>query len=267
RALARDLAKTHTVAVLAPASTLSHFDLDQVPNVTAIACAMSTQLHPRDVTSIRELRRRIHHFAPDIIHAHGFRAGLLSLLAARAPAAVTPAESEGLRRELLDGFPGNAMLALMVGRVAPQKNYELLIDVAERLTDLPLHIVIAGAADAGVQTELTERLARTDLGAARVSFLGPRSDVSALMSAADCYLLTSHWEARALVVQEALAAGLPIIASKVGGIPELVAGAGILVDPASPAAADEFASAIRELSDPATRREWSARARARAAEL
>src|SRR5690625_6112064 len=44
---------------------------------------MSTQLHPRDVTSIRELRRRIHHFAPDIIHAHGFRAGLLSLLAAR----------------------------------------------------------------------------------------------------------------------------------------------------------------------------------------
>lgn len=332
RALARDLAKTHTVAVLAPASTLSHFDLDQVPNVTAIACAMSTQLHPRDVTSIRELRRRIHHFAPDIIHAHGFRAGLLSLLAARrspvpvvvswhnqasgrgikqrlehavesfiarradltlgasedlaeraravggtrvdfapvaapAPAAVTPAESEGLRRELLDGFPGNAMLALMVGRVAPQKNYELLIDVAERLTDLPLHIVIAGAADAGVQTELTDRLARTDLGAARVSFLGPRSDVSALMSAADCYLLTSHWEARALVVQEALAAGLPIIASKVGGIPELVAGAGILVDPASPAAADEFASAIRELSDPAGRREWSARARARAAEL
>ena len=293
---------------------------------------MSTQLHPRDVTSVRELRRRIHHFAPDIIHAHGFRAGLLALLAARrspvpvvvswhnqasgrgikqklehgvesfiarradltlgasedladrarsvggtrvdfapvaapAPKVVTPAETEALRRELLAGFPSDAILALMVGRVAPQKNYELLIDIAEQLTDLPLQIVIAGAADADVQAELTERLARTDLGAAQVTFLGPRNDVSALMSAADCYILTSHWEARALVLQEALAAELPIVASKVGGIPELIAGAGVLVNPASPTAADEFAGAIRELSDPAARSEWSARARARAEEL
>src|SRR5699024_7153495 len=93
------------------------------------------------------------------------------------------------------------------------------------------------------------------------------NDVSALMNAADYYLLTSHWEARALVVQEALAAGLPIVASKVGGIPELVSDAGILIDPASPTAAREFASAVRELGEPGTRHEWSVRARERAAEL
>lgn len=332
RALARDLATTHTVSILAPASTIEHFDLANVPNVTPIFCEISTQMHPRDFRSVHQIRKRIRHFAPDIIHAHGFRAGLLTLLAARhspspvvvswhnqasargfkqrlehrvesyiarradltlgasedladraravggervdfapvaapAPKAIPAQDVKGLRRELLEGFPDGAMLALMVGRVAPQKNYELLIDAAERLTDLPLHIVIAGAADADVQRELTRRLERADLGGVRVSFLGARNDISALMKAADYYLLTSHWEARALVVQEALAAGLPIVASKVGGIPGLVSDAGILIDPASPIAADEFASAIRELGEPGNRRMWSARARARAAEL
>ncbi len=49
-----------------------------------------------------------------------------------------------------------------------------------------------------------------------------------LLAAADVFLLTSHWEARALVVQEAMQAGVPVVARPVGGIPELVGDAALL---------------------------------------
>lgn len=332
RALARDLAQEHTVSVLAPSSTIEHFSLADIPDVTPIACEMSTQFHPRDLGAVREMRQRIHHFRPDVVHAHGFRAGLLTLLArgrrplpvvvswhnqasatglkgrvenrvesfiadradltlgasedlaerarevggknvefapvaAPTPSPVTASQREQVRAELLTGAAQGTLLGLMVGRVAPQKNYELLIEIATRLADLPIHFVIAGAADSRVRSELAAALQAANLGAVRVSFLGPRSDVSALMEAADFYLLTSHWEARALVLQEALIAGLPIVASEVGGIPELVSDAGVLIDPVGAAAPDRFAAAIRDLTDPQVRRRWAARAHRRGREL
>ncbi len=332
RALARDLAANHTVSVLAPPSTIEHFALGQVPEVTVISCDISTQFHPRDLSSVREIRRRIHHFRPDVIHAHGFRAALLTLLArgrsgppvvvswhnqasatgvkgllesraesfiakraaltlgasedlalrarevggrnvafapvaAPSPKPVTDAERERVRGDLLGEAAPEALLGLMVGRVAPQKNYELLLRIAALLTDVPMHVVVAGAADPHLQKNLLDELEAMDLGAVKITFLGPRSDVSALMAAADFYLLTSHWEARALVLQEALIAGLPIVASEAGGIPELVSDAGVLVDPAAADAPELFAAAIRDLTDPQVRRQWAVRAKARGEEL
>lgn len=332
RALARDLSASHEVAIAAPPSTLEHFSLPDLPGVRPLVCHISTQMHPRDASSIRELRGHIGSFSPDVIHAHGFRAGLLTLLArgsspvpvvvswhnqasgagwrrrvqqwvesyiarradltlgasedlaerARqvggsnvefAPVAapelarVPAQDAAALRRELLGSRPDGAVLGLLVGRIAPQKNYPLLIEAATHLTDLPVTFVIAGAADEDLLSELRQTLARTDLGGVQIEFLGPRSDVGALMAAADLYVLTSHWEARALVLQEALIAGLPIVASDAGGIPELVGDAGVLIDPHSPAAPEEFAGAIRSLMDPAARTEWGRRAAERGATL
>lgn len=332
RGLARDLAGEHTVGIVAPRLTISHFQLDLLADVAVAECPISTHMHPRDLACTRKLRRAIRRFSPDIIHAHGFRAGLLTLLAARGqpgavvvswhnqatgsgarralqerverfiarrahlvlgasedladrarevggrrvafapvaaplPAQLPPGEAPVLRRELLTGAPDGALLVLMVGRVAPQKNYDLLIDAGRHLTDVPAHVVIAGAADPAVRGHLRERIEREDLGEFQISFLGPREDVTALMAAADVYLLTSHWEARALVLQEALVAGLPIIASEAGGIPGLIAGAGVLIDPHTLSAAEDFARAIRDLRDPAAREPLSRRARKRAAEL
>ena len=78
-------------------------------------------------------------------------------------------------------------------------------------------------------------------------------------------MLTSVWEARALVLQEALIAGKAIVATATGGSPELVGDAGILVADDDDRA---LAEAVAELaSDPARRAELGARARARAAQL
>lgn len=332
RALARDLAAEHEVTVAAPRSTLEHFAMAELPGVSVVEHPMSTRFHPRDLASIRRLRRLIAEVEPDLVHAHGFRAGLLSVLAARAgprpatvvtwhnqasgrgvrgwveqrmerllarradltlgasedlaerarqvgspgavfapvaapaPALVSAGEAESLREQFLTGMGPGALVGLAVGRVAPQKNYDLLIDAAARSTTA-VHFLIAGAADPTLLQQLTARIAATDLRRCRISFLGPRTDVTALMAAADFYVLTSHWEARALVLQEALRAGLPLIATATGGTPALVGHAGVLIDPASPVAAAEMAAAIDALADPALRAERAKESLSRAAQL
>ncbi len=85
----------------------------------------------------------------------------------------------------------------------------------------------------------------------RVRLLGPVDDVASLLGAADLMLLTSTWEARALVAQEALLAGLPLVATRVGGIVELVGDAAVLVDPTD---AEAAAAAVRALVEDRARR-------------
>jgi glycosyltransferase involved in cell wall biosynthesis len=82
----------------------------------------------------------------------------------------------------------------------------------------------------------------------RVKFLGSRSDIPEFMASLDVFALASRAEPLGLVVLEAIAAGVPVVASRVGGIPEIIDSdqRGILVDPESPQA---FAAAITEIID------------------
>jgi glycosyltransferase involved in cell wall biosynthesis len=77
-------------------------------------------------------------------------------------------------------------------------------------------------------------------------FLGVRSDVEALLSAADGFVLSSAWEGMPNVVMEALAAGVPVVATQVGGVTELVeeGESGLLVRPRDPEA---LSQRMREL--------------------
>ena len=85
-----------------------------------------------------------------------------------------------------------------------------------------------------------------------VSLLGRRSDVGDLLNAADIYVSSSTSEGLPLAILEAMAAGLPIVATKVGDIPEVVPNdAGILVEPGS---ATELASALLAMVDDPPRR-------------
>ncbi len=147
---------------------------------------------------------------------------------------------DAVRAEL--GIEESGLLVLTVGRLAPQKNLRLLLEVAAALRDDPrLHFVVAG--DGPERESLAARIAADG---SRVQLLGHRGDVPDLLAAADIALLTSTWEARALVAQEALIAGLPLVATTVGGIPELVGDAAALFRLGDVAAA---ARTLRRLAD------------------
>jgi glycosyltransferase involved in cell wall biosynthesis len=78
-----------------------------------------------------------------------------------------------------------------------------------------------------------------------VRLLGARNDVPQLLSASDVYVSASHWEGLPLTVLEAMAAGLPIVATGVGDVPRVVvAGTGVIVPPRDPSA---LAKALRNL--------------------
>jgi glycosyltransferase involved in cell wall biosynthesis len=141
-------------------------------------------------------------------------------------------------------------VVLAVGRLHPQKGYDVLLAAAgrwrtdERLRPAPPLVVIAG--DGPLQQELAERVRAEQLP---VRLLGRRSDVADLLGAADLCVLPSVWEARSLTAQEALRAGVPLVATRVGGIPELVGTAADLVPAGDAGALADAVTAV--LTDPA----------------
>ncbi|GAA4578569.1 glycosyltransferase family 4 protein [Micromonospora coerulea] len=158
------------------------------------------------------------------------------------------------------GVAPDRPLILSVGRLHPQKRYDVLVDAAARWrTRNPAPaVVIAGSGPAYLQLA-----ARISTARAPVTLLGHRTDVADLLAGADLAVVTSDWEARQLFAQEALRAGVPLVATAVGGLPELVGDAAVLVPPGDVDAVD---AAVRELLDDAAgRADLARRGAARAA--
>lgn len=128
------------------------------------------------------------------------------------------------------GGLGRKLLA--VGRLERQKGHDVLIDaVAQAIAggaDLRLDICGEGSQRASLQA----RIERRGVGD-RVRLLGQRDDAQRLMLEADALVHPARWEGFGLVLLEAMRAGLPIIATRVGAIPEVVADAssGLLIEP------------------------------------
>ena len=143
-------------------------------------------------------------------------------------------------------------IVLAVGRLVPQKNFHLLFDAASgwRGKDEPL-VLVAGD---GPERELLR--ARITSEKLPVRLLGQRSDIPDLLAAADVVVISSRWEARSLVAQEALRAGVPLVATAVGGLPELVGDAAVLVPPGDRSALSEAVSGL--LADPVGRADLAA---------
>jgi glycosyltransferase involved in cell wall biosynthesis len=175
----------------------------------------------------------------------------------------TAGDRDALRRRLgLD--PGRRYL-INVARFHPIKDQATLLrgfaPVAAARPDADL--LLAG--DGRLRGDLEGLTGRLGLGG-RVHFLGVRSDVPELLQAADLLLLTSICEAASLTLLEGMAAALPVVATAVGGNPELVRDGvdGILVPRGDAAAVT--AAALRLLDDPATARRMGAAGRARVEE-
>jgi glycosyltransferase involved in cell wall biosynthesis len=308
------IAAGHRVDVYGPAATEELFGFRNAGAGFA-PVEIPARPHPvRDAAALATLRRRLRANVPDVVHAHGLRAGLVAALArrrgdegtplvvtwhnllmgggARNPALralervvarsadVTLAASDDLaaralrlgatdvrpapvaaptlepstrpvaevRAELgVDGVP----LVLSVGRLHPQKRFDVLIDAAAGFAGSPV-VVLAGTGPE--EAVLRARAARQE---ARVEFLGHRDDVADLLAACDVAVVTSDWEARQLFAQEALRAGRPLVATAVGGVPGLVGDGARLVPAGDPKAVAEAVSAL--LTDPAAAKDLATR--------
>lgn len=172
-------------------------------------------------TFYRALERTAAHWCKAIVALSGFErdAGLAAGVGKQTQYRVIPNGIETKRFAAgPEPVPGRVV---MVGRLAAPKRHDLAIRaiarVAARNSEVQLQIV-----GDGPRREEVERLAG-ELGlAGRVQLLGGRDDVPELLSQAACVVLASDYEGCPLSVIEAMAAGVPVIATRVGGLGELV---------------------------------------------
>ncbi len=272
----------------------------------------------RDLRAIARLRRLFQAWRPDVVHAHGLRAGalaaiavafartagggpalvvtvhnappaagvtgavyrVLELIVARnadsvlcvspdledrmraagarrvghavvpaAPVSLTGEVSAQTRAALRAEFgadPGQAIV-LAVGRLAAQKGFGLLLHAAAEWGDVQPEPLLVIVGQGPLADKLQAQAASLGL---TVRFAGQRRDVPALLAAADVFVLPSVWEGQALILQEALRAGVPIVATRVGGNAALLGEDAAILVPGGDA--HHLAEAIRAvLGDPA----------------
>ena len=308
------------VTVIGPAATQRQFDFTgRGAHFVPLEIPASPQ--PGDVRAVGALRRTVRDLRPDVLHAHGLRAGLVAALSrpAGTPLVVTWHNvllADGLRGQVLGrleryvaraatvtlgasgdlvarardlgapdarlgpvaapplpaptraaeqvreelGLDEGTPIVLSVGRLHPQKGFHTLVAAATRWR---AHAPVPAVLVAGTGPAYLDLAAQISLTHAPVLLLGHRGDVADLLGAADVAVVSSVWEARQLFAQEALRAGVPLVATRVGGLPELLGDAAVLVPPED---VDALAGAVSGLlADPAARARYAAAGPRRAA--
>ncbi|WP_163833059.1 glycosyltransferase family 4 protein [Spartinivicinus ruber] len=256
---------------------------NQKANEKGITCISSKYLvrsiHPvKDVLAFFELKRLILSLAPDIVHLHSTKAGVIGRLVSRRlgiPAIFTAhgwAFTEGVslfRAKLYqqverllsrlsskiiavsgydknlavenkvastdhievvhNGVPNiayknirhqqNSCKLIMVARFDQPKNHKDLITAISQISDLPWQLELVGSGP--LLSEVKQYTKKLGIEH-RVIFSGECHDVAKRISQADVFLLISNWEGLPLTIIEAMRGRLPVIASNVGGVPELV---------------------------------------------
>ena len=165
---------------------------------------------------------------------------------ALVPAAPVSSETGAALSLPGDPDPGRPIV-LAVGRLVPQKGFPTLLKAAASWRDIQPRPLLVIVGEGPLEAELKRQAARLRLD---VRFAGHRDDVPALMAAAAVFVLPSVWEGQPLVLQEALRAGVPVVATRVGGVPGLTGGDAALLVP--PGGTRRLADAVRAvLTDPA----------------
>jgi len=162
-----------------------------------------------------------------------------------------------VRRSL--NLPLDRPVAGMIGRLTEQKGHAMLFDALAQTPALQkMHLIVAG--DGDLRESLRNRAEALGLSS-RVHFLGVRRDVGDLLNAIDVFVLPSLWEGLPLALILAMGAGVPVVATRVAGVPEVVEDGrtGLLVPPAD---AQELGRAVAHLvTDPAAGRRLADNAR------
>ena len=305
--------------VFGPAQTDRDFGFGDLADGQVSFTSVEIADRPRvrhDLRAIRRLRRLIAAWRPDVVHAHGLRAGALTAIAlafvrptvydpkpalvvtvhnapagggltgaiyrvlelivarsadsvlcvskdleermraagasrvgrALVPADAVPAVRAARAPRPLPGGPApDRPLVLAAGRLAAQKGFGTLLDAAARWRDLEPGPLLVIAGEGPLEAELKAGAAALGLDA---RFPGHRDDMPALLDAAAVFVLPSVWEGQPLILQEALRAGVPIVATRAGGTPALTGEDAALLVP--PGDVSRLAEAVRAiLTDPA----------------
>jgi glycosyltransferase involved in cell wall biosynthesis len=128
-------------------------------------------------------------------------------------------------------IPADAPAVGIIARLTEQKAHRVLFDAMAQAPGLAgTHLIVVG--DGELRRELEARAATLGI-AGRVHFLGARRDLGNLLSAMDVFVMPSYWEGLPLSMVLAMGAGLPVVATRVAGIPEVVhdGSTGLLVAP------------------------------------
>ena len=143
---------------------------------------------------------------------------------------IDPAAGSSFRQSL--GIPADAVVAASIGRLVRIKGFDVLLESFEQAGEQypDLHLVIAG--DGEERDRLADDAARRGLSE-RVHFAGHLDDVRPVLSAADLFVLASRNEGMGRAIIEAMAASVPVLATRPGGLPTLIehARTGLLVEP------------------------------------
>ncbi len=126
--------------------------------------------------------------------------------------------------DICNKFTEDIRLVCMVARFSEQKDQPTLIKAIKELPE-NVHLLLIGE---GTLKQKNENLAKEIGVSDRVHFLGFRNDVEKILKTVDIVVLSSNWEGFGLVAAEGMAAGKPLIASKVEGLGEIVGGYGLL---------------------------------------
>lgn len=173
-----------------------------------------------------------------------------------------PGDAAAARARL--GLPQGGYHVGCVARLSPEKDHATLLSAfaALRAGRPDAHLTLIG--DGPLRKELEAEAARLSLGGG-VTFAGTRGDIAELLPAFDVFVLSSTTEGISLTLVEAASAGLPIVATRVGGNPEIVRDGetGLLVPPGDPAA---LAAGLELLASDPDRAEMGRRGRARMVE-
>jgi sugar transferase (PEP-CTERM/EpsH1 system associated) len=170
--------------------------------------------------------------------------------------------SRSAARAALNLSPDNMVIGTM-GRLVPVKNQVSLIEAARQLRTLGLEPTVVIAGEGYLRNRLEEHAAAAGVGDA-VRFLGQRTDPEMVLAAMDVYALTSVSEGLPNTVLEAMATGLPVVSTRVGGVEELVEHGvtGFVVPPNDPDALAKTLALL--LRDESLRRTAGAAGRLRA---
>ena len=231
--------------------------------------ALETGLSPADAEALRQSERAALASAHHVIVTSPMTARLIASDYAVAAGLITVALPGVDPVAPAPGSRDGKVSLLSVGALVPRKGYDVLLAALARIVHLPWRLTIAGARDRNPATaaDMEATIAALDL-APRVTLAGAVTNerLAELYAAADLFVLPSRFEGYGMALAEALAHGVPVIATRAGAIPETVpSGAGILVPPDDTTA---LAAALRRLiENDAERRRFAACARASAARL